>query len=127
MPRCNPRAVHALEHSPLFIRGDLVLDTNLRSRSGARTSLSGKDALCLRVDSTLALLGFTLYAAPHVLYEHYTIVNNPLGLSPIEDQHLGGLIMWSAGGLVLFVAMLATIVAWRRLDLMKAAALPQES
>jgi cytochrome c oxidase assembly factor CtaG len=40
----------------------------------------------------------------------YATTTGPWGLSPIEDQQVGGLIMWVPGGLAYIVAALALVV-----------------
>jgi len=58
-----------------------------------------------------AVLGGIITLSPSVLYSHYTLVPRLNALSPLDDQHLAGGIMWFASGLVLLVATL--IVIWR--------------
>jgi putative membrane protein len=46
------------------------------------------------------LLGATLTLASRPLYPLYAAGPKPWGLSPLDDQRLGGLIMWVGGGLL---------------------------
>jgi putative membrane protein len=55
----------------------------------------------------MGVLGALLTLAPRPLYAvHPAQVTLPWGLTPLEDQQLGGLLMWVPGGL-LFLAVLA--------------------
>ena len=47
-------------------------------------------------------------------YPAYTGTTASWGLTPLEDQQLGGLIMWVPAGLVYIVAGLALMVGWMR-------------
>jgi putative membrane protein len=56
-----------------------------------------------------------------VLYPWYAPAPRVWGLSPLDDQKLGGLIMWVPGGLFYWVAMTVVFFRWvgdeRRADL----------
>jgi len=49
--------------------------------------------------------------ADHVLYPAYASAPRLWGLSPLEDQRLGGLIMWIPGGL--FFYLLTSIIFFK--------------
>jgi putative membrane protein len=58
-----------------------------------------------------SVLGALLTFAPYALYVHGA--QPPVfGLSPLEDQQLGGLIMWVPGGLAYIVGGLAIVASW---------------
>lgn len=60
-----------------------------------------------------SVLGALLTFAPGAWYGHYASV--PLtALSPLEDQQLGGLIMWVPAGMVYIAAGLVIVAAWLR-------------
>ncbi|HZS47516.1 MAG TPA: cytochrome c oxidase assembly protein [Blastocatellia bacterium] len=61
-----------------------------------------------------SVLGALMTFAPTVWYPVYG--NSPVawGLTPLEDQQLGGLIMWVPAGLIYVVAGLAMFAAWIR-------------
>jgi len=44
-------------------------------------------------------LGALLTFAPRPLFAEHTLTAQPWGLTPLEDQQLGGLLMWVPGGL----------------------------
>jgi putative membrane protein len=60
------------------------------------------------------LLGALLTFAGTVWYPDYSGSTNSWGLTPLEDQQLGGLIMWMPAGLVYVVAGLILFAAWLR-------------
>jgi putative copper resistance protein D len=43
----------------------------------------------------MAMIGFFIFAAPHLSYPFYAHVARPFGPGPLTDQHLGGILMWS--------------------------------
>jgi putative membrane protein len=61
-----------------------------------------------------ALLGVLLTYSAHPWYLPYIFTAPQLGYSPLEDQQIGGLIMWVPGGLVFTAAALALVPGWLR-------------
>jgi cytochrome c oxidase assembly factor CtaG len=59
-------------------------------------------------------LGALLTIAGAVWYPSYIGLTDSWGLTPLEDQQLGGLIMWIPAGLVYLIAGLALFVGWMR-------------
>ena len=49
-----------------------------------------------------------------VLYPWYAAAPRTWGLSPLEDQQLGGLLMWVPGNLYLFAAIGVLFFVWAR-------------
>lgn len=49
-----------------------------------------------------------------VLYQWYAVAPRTWGLSPLEDQQLGGLIMWVPGNLWMFLAIGVLFFQWAR-------------
>ena len=60
------------------------------------------------------LLGALLTFASKAWYPAYAATTGWWGLSPLEDQQLGGLIMWIPSGLAYVVAGLALFAGWLR-------------
>ncbi|MBV8856686.1 MAG: cytochrome c oxidase assembly protein [Acidobacteria bacterium] len=60
------------------------------------------------------VLGAFLTFTGRVLYPAYSKTAPSWGLTPLEDQQLGGLIMWVPAGLVYVVAGLALLAGWMR-------------
>ncbi len=63
-----------------------------------------------------AFLGLAIYQARHVLYPHYLVTRNAFGISALADQQSGGELMWIAGSLIMFVALLLVTADWARDD-----------
>ena len=61
-----------------------------------------------------SFLGVALMSAPTVLYPHYVTNLRDWGLPPLEDQALGGVIMWVIGDLCFLAAMMVVVVLWMR-------------
>jgi len=59
-----------------------------------------------------SILGALLTFAPRVWYASYTTTTQAWGLTPLEDQQIGGLIMWVPAGLVYLAAGLWLFGAW---------------
>jgi putative membrane protein len=59
-----------------------------------------------------SILGAWLTFAPAVWYPLYSQTTEPWGLTPLEDQQLGGLIMWVPAGLTYLAAGLALFYLW---------------
>lgn len=57
-------------------------------------------------------LGALLTLSPVVWYPHYLATTAAFGISALEDQQLGGLIMWVPAGLVYLAAGLALAARW---------------
>jgi putative membrane protein len=60
------------------------------------------------------ILGALLTFAPRVWYPVYGTTAEAWGLSPLQDQQIGGLIMWVPASLVYLVAGLAMFGAWMK-------------
>ena len=61
-----------------------------------------------------SFLGVAILSAGTVLYPHYVTNLREWGPSALEDQQLGGVLMWVAGDIAFLVAMAIVIVAWMR-------------
>jgi putative membrane protein len=72
-----------------------------------------------------SFLGVALLSAGTVLYPHYATNIRTWGPSPLEDQQLGGVLMWVAGDIAFLVGMVVVIVAWMRAEERKTARLDE--
>jgi putative membrane protein len=59
-------------------------------------------------------LGALLTFAPSLWYPAYAATTGPWGLAPLEDQQLGGLIMWIPGSVPYLIAGLVVFARWLR-------------
>ena len=100
---------HTAQHSS-FIATALLFWWALRDRP--RHGLAVLYLFTTAVHSSL--LGALLAFSPDVFYAPYESTAPAWGLSALEDQQLGGLIMWVPAGLVYFGAALALLASWMR-------------
>jgi len=68
--------------------------------------------VCLPMQAVGALITF----ADEVLYPWYQIAPRTWGLSPLDDQRLGGLLMWIPGNLWIFGAIAVLFFRWSSED-----------
>ena len=105
--------VHALQHTT-FIAVALVFWWSLISRQ-RQPGAAGVGVVYLFTTALhTGLLGALLTFAPRPWYPAYGGTPNPYGLTPLEDQQLGGLIMWVPASLVFVGAGLSLFIAWLR-------------
>jgi putative membrane protein len=105
--------VHALQHASFFGSALLFWWAILHGRERP----FGYGAAVLYLFTTAlhsGLLGALLTFARSVWYPVYNGTTQSWGLMPLEDQQLGGLIMWIPAGAVYIVAGLALFAGWLR-------------
>jgi putative membrane protein len=105
--------VHTLQHLSFLLSALLFWWALVHGREG----WMGYGAATLYVFTTSVhsgLLGALLTFAPTVWYPSYVGLTTSWGLTPLEDQQLGGLIMWIPAGLVYVIAGLALFSGWLR-------------
>jgi putative membrane protein len=101
-------SIHALQHASFFLSALLfwwaVLGSRRRNHQGT--------ALALLVTTMLQMnaLGLLLTFAPEPWYA--TDDPPPWGLTALEDQQVGALIMWMFGGMIYAAAALAVVFRW---------------
>jgi len=105
--------VHVLQHASFFGSALAfwwaVFGRGVRRPDGA--SLASLFTTLLHTSALGALLTF----APAAWYAPHGEAN-PWGLSPLEDQQLGGLIMWVPAGFAYIAAGLAIVARWLRAE-----------
>ncbi len=80
---------------------------------GTRRDQSGYAMLSLFTTMVhTGALGALLTLAPGLWYPAYIEPTSALGFDPLQDQQLGGLVMWVPGGLAYLIAALATGARW---------------
>jgi len=105
--------VHALQHISFF--GSAVLFWWAMVNESRGLASYGAGILYLFTTSIHSgLLGAFLTFTHRVLYPIYSGTTSQWGLSPIEDQQLGGLIMWVPASLVYIAAALFMFAGWLR-------------
>ena len=61
-----------------------------------------------------SFLGVALLSASTVLYPHYVTNARTWGPTPLEDQQMGGMLMWVGGDLAFLAGMALVVVMWMR-------------
>jgi len=106
-------AIHTAQHLSFFISALLFWWALIHGPQGAM----GYGAAVLYLFTTSVhsgVLGALLTIAGSVWYPSYAGLTTSWGLTPLEDQQLGGLIMWIPAGLVYLIAGLALFAGWLR-------------
>jgi cytochrome c oxidase assembly factor CtaG len=105
--------VHALQHTSFLGTALLFWGSLLNGHMGTRSY--GKGILYVFTTAIhTSILGALLTFAATPWYPIYQRTTVFWGLSPLEDQQLGGLIMWVPAGLVYIVVGLWLFAAWIR-------------
>jgi cytochrome c oxidase assembly factor CtaG len=105
--------VHTLQHLSFLLSALLFWWALIHGPQG----LMGYGAATLYMFTTSlhsGLLGALITFANTVWYPGYKGLTTSWGLIPLEDQQLGGLIMWIPAGLVYIIAGLALFAGWLR-------------
>jgi putative membrane protein len=105
--------VHTAQHLSFLLSALLFWWAIIHGREG----LKGYGAAVLYLFTTSVhsgALGALITFASALLYPAYATTTRAWGLTPLEDQQLGGLIMWVPAGLVYIAAGLALFAGWMR-------------
>jgi putative membrane protein len=105
--------VHTLQHLSFLVSALLFWWALIHGPQGAM----GYGAAVLYLFTTSVhsgALGALLTVAGSVWYPSYIPLTASWGLTPLEDQQLGGLIMWIPAGMVYVIAGLALFAGWLR-------------
>lgn len=104
--------VHTAQHLSFFLSA-LLFWWALFYAHGRRAYGSG----VLYIFTTAAhtgVLGALLTFAPHLWYAPYANTTQAWGLTPLQDQQIGGLIMWVPASIVYIAAGLYLFAAWMK-------------
>jgi putative membrane protein len=103
--------LHALQHVSFLATSLLFWWALLRPPRGKEG-----EAVFYLFATTLATgaLGGLLAFAANLWYPHYAATTGAWGLTPLDDQQLGGVIMWVPGGGSYLLAALALVAVWLR-------------
>lgn len=106
----NP-AVHTLQHASFLVTALLFWQAICSEHSRQRDSGRAMLLLFTTMIHTSAL-GALITLAPALWYPSYVEPTSTLGLDPLRDQQLGGLIMWVPGALAYLIGALAVCARW---------------
>ena len=105
--------VHNLEHATFFWTGLLSWWPILNpSRALPRLSYPGQILYIFVLATPGAILGAWLVFTTRVLYPSYAAIPSVWGMTTLEDQQLGGLIMMVPGKFVYFIALTIVFFLW---------------
>ena len=107
--------VHAAEHA-LFLGTGLLFWLPVLGRHGELSSPGRLLYLALAMPQN-TFLAVAISSAARPLYETYERLARAWGPSVLDDQRLGGGIMWVAGDLTLLVAVLAVAARWAAVEM----------
>jgi putative membrane protein len=102
--------VHVLEHTTIVASGWWFWSAVAPHRRRLGSSVVALFAATL----SLGFLGGVLSLSPEPFYGKYVAAETVPG--QLDDQHLGGLLMWTPGGLVYLLAMVVQLIRWFDLD-----------
>ncbi len=114
-PFYNTATVHPLLHNyvehPLYLSAGLLYFYPLLGGNPLphRVAPLAKVVSLVLMMAPETMTGFFLYASTHPFYAAYVGVDRPFGPGPLEDQRLGGAIMW-AGSMVIDAVWVALAV-----------------
>jgi len=107
-------AIHALQHAS-FLFGALLYWWSVLGGVGERRRGAALASLFTTMIHTGAL-GALLTLSPVPWYPSYASRTLAFGLDPLEDQQLGGLVMWIPAGFAYVACGLATVARWLQRD-----------
>lgn len=90
--------VHDFVEHPLYVASALLyFYPVLSATAGRRTIHPAIQVLSIfTMMIPTALLGFFIYASPHLAYPFYAHAVRPFGPAPLQDQELSGALMWTS-------------------------------
>ena len=103
--------VHALQHTTFLGTALLFWWTLLHGRHGRLTYGMGV-IYCFTTAVHTSLLGALMTFAQRIWYPIYAGRTAAFGLTPLEDQQIGGLIMWVPAGVIFLGLTLWLLAGW---------------
>ncbi|MEB0059697.1 cytochrome c oxidase assembly protein [Variovorax sp. LG9.2] len=103
---------HALEHLSFFLTSILFWRVVIGGPLAGRLSIGAIMIFLVTFAMENAMLAAILIFAPQVLYGVHAVAPAWSPWSPIEDQQLAGILMWSVTALVDLLALCLLFVAW---------------
>jgi cytochrome c oxidase assembly factor CtaG len=103
--------IHTLQHTSFLASALLFWWSVLGRRAGTTPGATAMLSLFTTMVHTGAL-GALLTLAPGLWYPLYIAPSTALGFDPLQDQQMGGLVMWVPGGLAYVLVALAIAARW---------------
>jgi cytochrome c oxidase assembly factor CtaG len=106
--------VHAVEHVCFFVPSLMFWSLVLEPQGRRRLPYSTAMLLVLTFAVQNGLMGAILTFSARPFYSSYFTTTAAWGLTPLEDQQLGGLGMWIPASLIHLTTLSVLFVAWMR-------------
>ena len=105
--------IHILEHL-MFMAAAVLMWWPLTSQLPElpRLSYPGQMLYCFLMIIPMSIVAIYISMAEQVLYPAYSAAPRITSLSPLDDQLLGGLIMWVPGGMIFMIIMTVIFFKW---------------
>lgn len=105
--------IHILEHL-MFMSAAVLMWWPITSQLPElpRLSYPGQMLYCFLMIIPMSIVAIYISMADQVLYPAYSSAPRITSLSPLDDQLLGGLIMWVPGGLIFMIIMTVIFFKW---------------
>lgn len=109
--------VHIVEHLMFMITAVLMWWPLLSPLPELpRLSYPAQMLYCFLMSIPMSVVAIYIAMADHVLYPAYAAAPRIWGISPLDDQMIGGLIMWIPGGLFFYGVMTVIFFKWAARD-----------
>ena len=79
-----------------------------------RLSYPGQMLYCFLMVIPMSVIAIYIALADRLMYPGYAAAPRLWGITPLEDQHIGGLVMWIPGGLFFYVVMSIVFFRWAK-------------
>ena len=105
--------IHILEHL-MFMSAAVLMWWPITSQLPElpRLSYPGQMLYCFLMIIPMSIVAVYISMAEQVLYPAYSSAPRITSLSPLDDQLLGGLIMWVPGGMIFMIIMTVIFFKW---------------
>jgi putative membrane protein len=105
--------IHIVEHL-MFMSAAVLMWWPITSQLPElpRLSYPGQMLYCFLMILPMSIIAIYISMAEQVLYPAYSVAPRISSLSPLDDQLLGGLIMWVPGGLLFMLIMTVVFFKW---------------
>ena len=106
-------SIHISEHL-IFLSGAVLMWWPFLSPLPElpRLSYPGQMLYSFLMSIPMSVVAISITMADHVLYPAYAAAPRVIPITPLEDQLMGGLIMWIPGGLIFVIIMTVVFFKW---------------
>ena len=105
--------IHIVEHLMFMVAAVLMWWPLLSQLPELpRLAYPGQMLYSFLMSIPMSIIAVYIVMSDHVLYPAYAAAPRVLSLSPLEDQLLGGLIMWIPGGIIFMIIMSVVFFKW---------------